>query len=181
MDKHAGPICMRTVFQSPGSGQSVPLSGDAKGYNLSNVLNPQESGLKVNQPASFAIRLNGAKGKIDAKVHSPSGAVEECHVSELEPGEQEARRGSQRLPRNVSAHEGQRAFRFPLCGCQTLFINQGVNVCQAQEDTLGFNTPTPPHILYCLLFFRFLLHYIHCDFLSYCNKTIQIFTVLLTL
>lgn len=45
----------------------------------------QESGLKVNQPASFAIRLNGAKGKIDAKVHSPSGAVEECHVSELEP------------------------------------------------------------------------------------------------
>lgn len=55
---------------------------------LSAVLNSQESGLKVNQPASFAIRLNGAKGKIDAKVHSPSGAVEECHVSELEPGKQ---------------------------------------------------------------------------------------------
>lgn len=51
------------------------------------LLHSQESGLKVNQPASFAIRLNGAKGKIDAKVHSPSGAVEECHVSELEPGE----------------------------------------------------------------------------------------------
>lgn len=50
-------------------------------------MHSQESGLKVNQPASFAIRLNGAKGKIDAKVHSPSGAVEECHVSELEPGE----------------------------------------------------------------------------------------------
>lgn len=42
--------------------------------------------MKVNQPASFAIRLNGAKGKIDAKVHSPIGAVEECHVSELEQG-----------------------------------------------------------------------------------------------
>lgn len=54
------------------------------------MLNSQESGLKVNQPASFAIRLNGAKGKIDAKVHSPSGAVEECHVSELEPGKPEA-------------------------------------------------------------------------------------------
>ena len=57
-------------------------------HNLSDLLNSQESGLKVNQPASFAIRLNGAKGKIDAKVHSPSGAVEECHVSELEPGKQ---------------------------------------------------------------------------------------------
>ena len=68
----------------------MPLSRNAEGHNLSNVLNSQESGLKVNQPASFAIRLNGAKGKIDAKVHSPSGAVEECHVSELEPGEREA-------------------------------------------------------------------------------------------
>lgn len=44
--------------------------------------------MKVNQPAAFAIRLNGAKGKIDAKVHSPIGAVEECHVSELEQGKQ---------------------------------------------------------------------------------------------
>lgn len=62
------------------------MSKNAEGCNASHVLNSQESGLKVNQPASFAIRLNGAKGKIDAKVHSPSGAVEECHVSELEPG-----------------------------------------------------------------------------------------------
>ena len=47
----------------------------------------QESGLKANQPASFAVRLNGAKGSVDAKVHSPSGALEECAVSELEQGE----------------------------------------------------------------------------------------------
>lgn len=46
----------------------------------------QESGLKVNQPASFAVRLNGAQGVIDAKVHSPSGALEDCVVSELEQG-----------------------------------------------------------------------------------------------
>lgn len=70
----------------------MPLSGNPRAITLSNILNSQESGLKVNQPASFAIRLNGAKGKIDAKVHSPSGAVEECHVSELEPGKQEAGR-----------------------------------------------------------------------------------------
>lgn len=69
--------------------QRVLASRNTGCHNLSNLLNSQESGLKVNQPASFAIRLNGAKGKIDAKVHSPSGAVEECHVSELEPGKQQ--------------------------------------------------------------------------------------------
>ena len=72
-----------------------------------NVLNSQESGLKVNQPASFAIRLNGAKGKIDAKVHSPSGAVEECHVSELEPGKPEAGRAGPGIctsPRHISTN-----------------------------------------------------------------------------
>lgn len=46
----------------------------------------QESGLKVNQPASFAVSLNGAKGVIDAKVHSPSGALEECCVTEIDQG-----------------------------------------------------------------------------------------------
>lgn len=46
----------------------------------------QESGLKVNQPASFAVSLNGAKGVIDAKVHSPSGALEQCCVTEIDQG-----------------------------------------------------------------------------------------------
>ncbi|CAF87845.1 unnamed protein product, partial [Tetraodon nigroviridis] len=45
-----------------------------------------ESGLKVNQPASFAVSLNGAKGMIDAKVHSPSGALEECCITEIDQG-----------------------------------------------------------------------------------------------
>uniref|UniRef100_A0A8C0H9R5 Filamin B n=1 Tax=Chelonoidis abingdonii TaxID=106734 RepID=A0A8C0H9R5_CHEAB len=69
----------------PESPYLVPViepSDDARRLTVTSL---QESGLKVNQPASFAIRLNGARGKIDAKVHSPSGAVEECHVSELEP------------------------------------------------------------------------------------------------
>lgn len=47
----------------------------------------QESGLKVNQQASFAVQLNGARGVIDAKVRTPSGAVEECYMSELDSGE----------------------------------------------------------------------------------------------
>uniref|UniRef100_A0A7M4FQ87 Filamin B n=1 Tax=Crocodylus porosus TaxID=8502 RepID=A0A7M4FQ87_CROPO len=69
----------------PESPYLVPVIAPSDDARRLSVTSLQESGLKVNQPASFAIRLNGAKGKIDAKVHSPSGAVEECHVSELEP------------------------------------------------------------------------------------------------
>ncbi|XP_043934724.1 filamin-B isoform X2 [Protopterus annectens] len=63
----------------------VPIIAPSDDARRVTVTSLQESGLKVNQPVSFAVRLNGAKGAVDAKVHSPSGAVEECHVSELEP------------------------------------------------------------------------------------------------
>ncbi|CAH2313059.1 filamin-B isoform X3 [Pelobates cultripes] len=69
------------IPQSPFMVPIIAHSDDARRLTVTSL---QESGLKVNQPVSFAIRLNGAKGKVDAKVHSPSGAVEECHVSELE-------------------------------------------------------------------------------------------------
>ncbi|XP_044307316.1 filamin-B isoform X3 [Varanus komodoensis] len=69
----------------PESPYLVPVIAPSDDARRLTVMSLQESGLKVNQPAAFAIRLNGAKGKIDAKVHSPIGAVEECHVSELEP------------------------------------------------------------------------------------------------
>ncbi|XP_014652985.1 PREDICTED: filamin-A isoform X4 [Ceratotherium simum simum] len=68
----------------PDSPFVVPVaspSGDACRLTVSSL---QESGLKVNQPASFAVSLNGAKGAIDAKVHSPSGALEECYVTEID-------------------------------------------------------------------------------------------------
>lgn len=41
----------------------------------------------MNQEASFAVQLNGARGMIDAKVHTPSGAMEECYITELDNGE----------------------------------------------------------------------------------------------
>lgn len=41
----------------------------------------------MGQEASFAVQLNGARGLVDAKIHSPSGATEECYVSELDSGE----------------------------------------------------------------------------------------------
>lgn len=46
----------------------------------------QEIHLKVGQEASFPVQLNGARGLIDAKIHSPSGAVEECYITELDSG-----------------------------------------------------------------------------------------------
>ncbi|XP_041430934.1 filamin-A isoform X1 [Xenopus laevis] len=68
----------------PDSPFVVPVgstSDDARRLTVSSL---QESGLKVNQPASFAVSLNGAKGVLDAKVHSPSGALEECCVTEID-------------------------------------------------------------------------------------------------
>uniref|UniRef100_A0A8D0CKU8 Filamin C n=2 Tax=Scleropages formosus TaxID=113540 RepID=A0A8D0CKU8_SCLFO len=57
------------------------LSDDARRLTVTSL---QETGLKVNQEASFAVQLNGARGVIDAKVHTPSGAAEECYVTELD-------------------------------------------------------------------------------------------------
>ncbi|KAF5899201.1 filamin-B isoform X2 [Clarias magur] len=68
----------------PDSPYLVPVCAPAHDARRLTVTSLQESGLKVNHPASFAVRLNGAQGVIDAKVHSPSGALEDCVVSELE-------------------------------------------------------------------------------------------------
>ncbi|XP_061470231.1 filamin-A isoform X1 [Rhineura floridana] len=68
----------------PDSPFVVPATSTSDDSRRLTVSSLQESGLKVNQPASFAVSLNGAKGVIDAKVHSPSGALEECHVTEID-------------------------------------------------------------------------------------------------
>ncbi|XP_077400550.1 filamin-C isoform X3 [Vanacampus margaritifer] len=57
------------------------LSEDARRLTITSL---QDSGLKVNQEASFAVQLNGARGVIDAKIHAPSGATEECLISQLD-------------------------------------------------------------------------------------------------
>lgn len=46
----------------------------------------QEKALRAGQEASFAVQLNGARGLVDAKIHSPSGATEDCPVSQLDSG-----------------------------------------------------------------------------------------------
>ncbi|KAM8868125.1 filamin B a isoform 1-T1 [Synchiropus picturatus] len=68
----------------PDSPFLVPVVAQKNDSRRLTVSGLQESGLKPNHPASFAVRLNGAQGKLEAKVHSPSGALEECVVTELE-------------------------------------------------------------------------------------------------
>ncbi|XP_061570875.1 filamin-C-like isoform X3 [Cololabis saira] len=57
------------------------LSDDSRRLTITSL---QEMGLKVGQEASFAVQFNGARGLIDAKIHSPSGAMEECYITELD-------------------------------------------------------------------------------------------------
>ncbi|XP_075713670.1 filamin-C isoform X2 [Rhinoderma darwinii] len=68
----------------PDSPFVVPVASRSDDARRLTVTSLQETGLKVNQPATFAIQLNGARGVIDAKVHTPSGIVEECYVSEVD-------------------------------------------------------------------------------------------------
>ncbi|XP_023206075.1 filamin-C isoform X3 [Xiphophorus maculatus] len=63
------------------------LSDDARHLTITSL---QEMGLKVGQEASFAVQLNGARGLIDAKIHTPSGATEECYITELDSADQHA-------------------------------------------------------------------------------------------
>ncbi|XP_077979659.1 filamin-A-like [Glandiceps talaboti] len=61
----------------------TPPIGDARRLSVTSL---QETGLKPNQPASFAVQLNGAQGLIDAKVVSPSGAEDDCLITEISEG-----------------------------------------------------------------------------------------------
>uniref|UniRef100_A0A674E2F6 Filamin C n=1 Tax=Salmo trutta TaxID=8032 RepID=A0A674E2F6_SALTR len=68
----------------PDSPFIVPIATLSDNARRLTVTSLQEMGLKVGQEASFAVQLNGARGLVDAKVHTPSGAVEECYVTELD-------------------------------------------------------------------------------------------------
>ncbi|KAL7979831.1 hypothetical protein Chor_008169, partial [Crotalus horridus] len=81
-DRKDGSCGVSYVVQEPGD-YEVSIKFNDEQIPDSPFVVP-ETGLKVNQPASFAVQLNGARGVIDAKVHTPSGLVEECYVSELD-------------------------------------------------------------------------------------------------
>ncbi|KAM3588274.1 uncharacterized protein V6R79_025306 [Siganus canaliculatus] len=68
----------------PDSPFLVPVATRCDGARRLAITSLQETGLKVGHEASFAVQLNGARGLIDAKIHTPSGAVEECYITELD-------------------------------------------------------------------------------------------------
>uniref|UniRef100_A0A3B3ZQH0 Calponin-homology (CH) domain-containing protein n=1 Tax=Periophthalmus magnuspinnatus TaxID=409849 RepID=A0A3B3ZQH0_9GOBI len=57
------------------------LSDEARRLTVTSI---QDKDLKVNQEATFMVQRNGARGVVDAKVHTPSGSTEECYVSDLD-------------------------------------------------------------------------------------------------
>lgn len=73
------------------------LSDEARRLTVTSL---QEKDLKVNQEATFMVQRNGARGVVDAKVHTPSGSSEECYVSDLD-GDKSAIRF---IPRDNGVH-----------------------------------------------------------------------------
>ncbi|XP_035238872.1 LOW QUALITY PROTEIN: filamin-A-like [Anguilla anguilla] len=86
--------------QIPDSPFLVPVTLPSEDARRLTVASLQESCLKVNQPASFSVSLNGARGTIDAKVRSPSGALEDCCVTQIDEDKHSVRF----LPRENGVH-----------------------------------------------------------------------------
>uniref|UniRef100_A0A1A7YJ75 Filamin C, gamma b (Actin binding protein 280) n=1 Tax=Iconisemion striatum TaxID=60296 RepID=A0A1A7YJ75_9TELE len=68
----------------PDSPFIIPIASLSDDVRCLTITSLQETGLKVGQEASFAVQLNGVRGLIDAKIHTPSGATEECIITELD-------------------------------------------------------------------------------------------------
>jgi len=57
--------------------------GDAKKLTVHSL---QSKGHAVNQPCMFTVNVNGARGRLDARVTAPSGAEDTCIVQEMGDG-----------------------------------------------------------------------------------------------
>ncbi|XP_029681359.1 filamin-C isoform X2 [Takifugu rubripes] len=75
----------------PDSPFTVPISTLADDARRITITSLQEMALKVGHEASFAVQLNGARGLIDAKIQNPSGATEDCSITELDTDQQAIR------------------------------------------------------------------------------------------
>ncbi|XP_022101220.1 filamin-C-like isoform X6 [Acanthaster planci] len=71
----------KPIPDSPFKPMITPALGEARRLSVSAL---HESGLKPNQPVSFAVQLNGAKGDLKAKVVAPSGCENECTITEID-------------------------------------------------------------------------------------------------
>lgn len=69
------------IPESPFTATISPPIGDARKLTIHSL---RTKGLEVNKPCTFSVNVNGAKGKIDAKVISPSGMQENCLCQEMD-------------------------------------------------------------------------------------------------
>lgn len=72
-DEHI-PESPFTVFISP-------HIGDARKLTIHSL---QHKGHQVNKACTFSVNVNGAKGNLDAQVISPSGALDNCILQEID-------------------------------------------------------------------------------------------------
>lgn len=69
------------IPESPFTAYISPPVGDAKKLTVHSL---KTKGLEINKPCTFSVKFNGAKGKVDAKVITPSGLQENCLVQEMD-------------------------------------------------------------------------------------------------
>ena len=74
-DQHIPESPFNVVIGSP--------FGDAKKLTVQSL---QAKGHAVNQPCMFTVNVNGARGRLDARVTAPSGAEDSCIVQEMGDG-----------------------------------------------------------------------------------------------
>ncbi len=68
------------IPESPFNVSIVPPFGDAKKLTIHSL---KTKGLEVNRQYTFTVNVNGARGRVDARVTAPSGAEEACVVQEM--------------------------------------------------------------------------------------------------
>ncbi len=69
------------IPESPFTAFISPPIGDAKKLTINSL---RTKGLEINKPCMFSVNVNGARGKIDAKVVTPAGTQENCLVQEMD-------------------------------------------------------------------------------------------------
>ncbi|KAL5013398.1 hypothetical protein ScPMuIL_007668 [Solemya velum] len=72
------------IPDSPFRVMITPSIGDARKLSISAL---QSKGLQVGKPAAFVVNFNGAKGKLKAKVVTPSQMEDEALIQEIDEGE----------------------------------------------------------------------------------------------
>ncbi|GFN93493.1 filamin-c [Plakobranchus ocellatus] len=85
------------IPDSPFRVNVTPSIGDARKLSIQSM---QDRGLEVGKPAAFVVNFNGAKGRLYAKVVSPSGAEEEALIQEVDDGQYAVRF----IPRENGVH-----------------------------------------------------------------------------